>query len=113
MGVVYILIDMKTNDPLGDLIDNLIDVYVDNKTPKGVTKQLEPIINGLVELLQGEHKGSPLLDTKMLMEMYYTEQFIKAMERGEIAQAKRIEIGDWVRIRKTGIDGMYQVVGWR
>ena len=40
---------MKTNDPLGDLIDNLIDVYVDKKTPKGVTKQLEPIINGLVE----------------------------------------------------------------
>ena len=71
---------MKTNDPLGDLIDNLIDVYVDNKTPKGVTKQLEPIINGLVELLQGEAQGSPLLDTKMLMELYYTEQFIKAMD---------------------------------
>ena len=61
MGVVYILIDMKTNDPLGDLIDNLIDVYVDNKTPKGVTKQLEPIINGLVELLQGEAQGSPIV----------------------------------------------------
>ena len=50
---------MKQNDPLGDLIDNLIDVYVDKKTPKGVTKQLEPIINGLVELFQGEMKGSP------------------------------------------------------
>ena len=72
MGVVYILIDMKTNDPLGDLIDNLIDVYVDNKTPKGVTKQLEPIINGLVELLQGEAQGSPLFEKKMLMELYYT-----------------------------------------
>ena len=58
---------MKTNDPLGDLIDNLIDVYVDNHTPKGVSKQLEPIINGLVELLQGEAKGSPLLDTKLLI----------------------------------------------
>ena len=102
---------MKTNDPLGDLIDNLIDVYVDNKTPKGVTKQLEPIINGLVELLQGEQKGSPLLDTKMLMEMYYTEQFIKAMERGEIGKPKRIKIGDWVRVRKTGVDGMYQIDG--
>ena len=87
MGVVYILIDMKTNDPLGDLIDNLIDVYVDNKTPKGVTKQLEPIINGLVELLQGEPKDSPLIDMKRLMELYYTEQFIKAMDRGEIAEA--------------------------
>ena len=86
-GAIYILIDMKTNDPLGDLIDNLIDVYVDNHTPKGVSKQLEPIINGLVELLQGEAKGSPLLDTKLLMEMYYTEQFIKAMERGDIAEA--------------------------
>ena len=21
-------------------------------------------------------------------------------------------VGDWVRIRKTGIDGMYQIVGW-
>ncbi len=87
MGVVYILINMKQNDPLGDLIDNLIDVYVDKKTSRGVMKQLEPIINGLVELLQGEAQGSPLLDTKILMEMYYTEQFIKAMERGEIAQA--------------------------
>ena len=88
MGVVYILIDMKRQqDPLGDLIDNLIDVYVDKKTPKGVTKQLEPIINGLVELLQGEPKGSPLIDMGQLMELYYTEQFIKAMERGEIAEA--------------------------
>ena len=87
MGVVYILINMKRQDPLGDLIDNLIDVYVDNKTPRGVTKQLEPIINGLVELLQGVDKGSPLLDTKILMEMHYMEQFIKAMERGEIAEA--------------------------
>ena len=78
---------MKTNDPLGDLIDNLIDVYVDNKTPKGVTKQLEPIIDGLVEILQGEPKGSPLLDIKRLMEIYYTEQFIKAMQRGDIAEA--------------------------
>ena len=88
MDVVYILINMKRQqDPLGDLIDNLIDVYVDNHTPRGVSKQLEPIINGLVELLQGEPKGSPLIDMKRLMELYYTEQFIKAMERGEIAQA--------------------------
>ena len=88
LGVVYILINMKRQqDPLGDLIDNLIDVYVDNHTPRGVSKQLEPIINGLVELLQGEPKGSPLIDMKRLMELYYTEQFIKAMERGEIAEA--------------------------
>ena len=88
MDVVYILINMKRQqDPLGDLIDNLIDVYVDNHTPRGVSKQLEPIINGLVELLQGEPKGSPLIDMKRLMELYYTEQFIKAMERGEIAEA--------------------------
>ena len=97
---------MKQNDPLGDLIDNLIDVYVDNKTPKGVTKQLEPIINGLVELLQGEAQGSPLLDTKMLMEMYYTEQFIKAMERVKLPKPKRIKIGDWVRVRKVGVESM-------
>ena len=88
MGVVYILIDMKRQqDPLGDLIDNLIDVYVDNNTPKNVRKQLEPVINGLVELLQGEPQGSPLIDMKQLMEMYYTEQFIRALERGNIAQA--------------------------
>ena len=87
MGVVYILINMKTNDPLGDLIDNLIDVYVDNKTPRGVTKQLEPIINGLVELLQGEPKGSPLIDMKQLMEMWYTEQFMRALKKGTIAEA--------------------------
>ena len=88
MGVVYILINMKRQqDPLGDLIDNLIDVYVDNHTPRGVSKQLEPIINGLVELLQGEPKDSPLIDMKRLMELYYTEQFIKAMDRGEIAEA--------------------------
>ena len=77
----------RQQDPLGDLIDNLIDVYVDNHTPRGVSKQLEPIINGFVELLQGEPKGSPLIDIKRLREIYYTEQFIRAMQRGEIAQA--------------------------
>ena len=25
---------------------------------------------------------------------------------------KRIRIGDWVRVRKVGITGVYQVVGW-
>ena len=25
---------------------------------------------------------------------------------------KRIKIGDWVRVRKVGITGVYQVVGW-
>ena len=53
MGVIYILISMK-QDPLGDLIDNLIDVTIDNDTPKEVSKQLEPIVDGLVELLQGD-----------------------------------------------------------
>ena len=78
---------MKRHDPLGDLIDNLIDVTIDRDTPKDVSRQLEPIIDGLVELLQGEPKGSPLIDIKRLMEIYYTEQFIRAMQRGEIAQA--------------------------
>ena len=78
---------MKTNDPLGDLIDNLIDVYVDNKTPKGVTKQLEPIINGLVELLQGEPKQSGAIDMKRFFELWCTEQFIRAIENGQIAEA--------------------------
>ena len=35
-------------DPLGDLIDNLIDVTIDNDTPKEVSKQLEHIVDGLV-----------------------------------------------------------------
>ena len=86
MGVVYILISMK-QDPLGDLIDNLIDVYVASDTPLVISKQLEPIINGLVELLQGEPKGSPLIDMKQLMEMWYTEQFIRALKTGTIAEA--------------------------
>ena len=25
---------------------------------------------------------------------------------------KKIKIGDWVRVRKVGITGVYQVVGW-
>lgn len=25
---------------------------------------------------------------------------------------KKIRIGDWVRVSKTGIDGMYQVIDW-
>ena len=25
---------------------------------------------------------------------------------------KRIKIGDWVRIRKVGINGVYQIVEW-
>ena len=87
MGVVYILINMKRQDPLGDLIDNLIDVYVANDTPLVISKQLEPIINGLVELLQGEPQGSPLIDMKQLMEMWYTEQFIRALKTGTIAEA--------------------------
>ena len=74
-------------DPLGDLIDNLIDVYVANDTPLVISKQLEPIINGLVELLQGEPQGSPLIDMKQLMEMWYTEQFIRALKTGTIAEA--------------------------
>ena len=74
-------------DPLGDLIDNLIEVTIDRDTPSDISKQLEPIVDGLVELLQGEPKGSPLIDVKRLMEMYYTEQFIRALERGDIAQA--------------------------
>tara|TARA_B100001113_G_C20949961_1_gene552675 strand:- start:468 stop:704 length:237 start_codon:yes stop_codon:yes gene_type:complete len=78
---------MKRQDPLGDLIDNLIDVTIDKNTPSDVSTQLEPIIDGLVELLQGEPKGSPLIDIKRLMEMYYTEQFIRAMQRGDIAEA--------------------------
>ena len=78
---------MKRQDPLGDLIDNLIDVTIDKNTPSEVSTQLEPIIDGLVELLRGEPKGSPLIDIKRLMEIYYMGQFIKAMERGEIAQA--------------------------
>ena len=78
---------MKRQDPLGDLIDNLIEVTIDRDTPKEVSKQLEPIVDGLVELLQGEPQGSPLIDVKRLMEMYYTEQFIRALERGDIAQA--------------------------
>lgn len=86
MGAVYILISMK-QDPLGDLIDNLIDVYVASDTPLVISKQLEPIINGLVELLQGEPKGSPLIDMKQLMEMWYTEQFIRALKTGTIAEA--------------------------
>jgi len=86
LGAVYILISMK-QDPLGDLIDNLIDVYVASDTPLVISKQLEPIINGLVELLQGEPKGSPLIDMKQLMEMWYTEQFIRALKTGTIAEA--------------------------
>ena len=78
---------MKRQDPLGDLIDNLIEVTKDRDTPKDVSKQLEPIADGLVELLQGEPQGSPLIDVKRLMEMYYTDQFIRALERGDIAQA--------------------------
>ena len=77
----------RQQDPLGDLIDNLIEVYVDSNTPSEVSKQLEPIVDGLVELLQGEPQGSPLIDMKQLMELYYSEQFIRALERGNIAQA--------------------------
>ena len=78
---------MKRQDPLGDLIDNLIEVTIDKNTPLDISKQLEPIIDGLVELLRGEPKGSPLIDIKRLMEIYYTEQFIRAMQRGDIAEA--------------------------
>ena len=78
---------MKTNDPLGDLIDNLIEVYVDSNTPCDVSKQLEPIVDGLVELLQGEPKQSGAIDMKRFFELWCTEQFIKAIENGQIAEA--------------------------
>ena len=84
-----IVVPMEITQPFRPqgLIDNLIEVYVDSNTPSDVSKQLEPIVDGLVELLQGEPQGSPLIDMKQLMEMYYTEQFIRALERGNIAQA--------------------------
>ena len=30
----------------------------------------------------------------------------------KLPKPKRIKIGDWVRVRKVGINGVYQVVGW-
>ena len=30
----------------------------------------------------------------------------------KLPKPKSIEIGDWVTIRKVGINGVYQVVGW-
>lgn len=78
---------MNTNDPLGDLIDNLIDVTIDRETPKEVSQQLEPIIDGLVELLRGEPQGGGLIDYRRLIDIYFQEQFIKALTRGEIAEA--------------------------
>lgn len=29
-----------------------------------------------------------------------------------LPKPKKIRIGDWVRVSKTGIDGMYQVIDW-
>ena len=29
-----------------------------------------------------------------------------------LPKPKRTKIGDWVRVRKVGINGVYQVVGW-
>ena len=29
-----------------------------------------------------------------------------------LPKPKRIKIGDWVRVRKVGINGVYQIVGW-
>lgn len=30
----------------------------------------------------------------------------------KLPKPKRIQIGDWVRVRKVGITGVYQVVEW-
>ena len=30
----------------------------------------------------------------------------------KLPKPKRIKIGDWVRVRKVGINGVYQVMGW-
>ena len=30
----------------------------------------------------------------------------------KLPKHKKIRIGDWVRVRKVGITGVYQVVGW-
>ena len=30
----------------------------------------------------------------------------------KLPKPKRIRIGDWVRVRKVGVDGMYQVMEW-
>ncbi len=30
----------------------------------------------------------------------------------KLPKPKKIRIGDWVRVRKVGINGVYQVVGW-
>ena len=30
----------------------------------------------------------------------------------KLPKPKKIKIGDWVRVRKVGIDGVYQVMEW-
>ena len=30
----------------------------------------------------------------------------------KLPKPKRIRIGDWVRVRKVGVDGVYQVMEW-
>ena len=30
----------------------------------------------------------------------------------KLPKPKRIQIGDWVRVRKVGINGVYQVMDW-
>ena len=30
----------------------------------------------------------------------------------KLPKPKKIRIGDWVRVRKVGVDGMYQVMEW-
>ena len=72
---------------LGNLIDNLIEVTIDKETPVDLSKQLEPIVDGLVELLQGEPKQSGAIDMKRFFELWCTEQFIRAIENGQIAEA--------------------------
>jgi hypothetical protein len=75
------------NEALGELIDSLIEITIDRDTAKDVTEQLEPIIEGLVSLCQGQAINDPIMDYKKLIDIYLMDEMMRALRDGRVGQA--------------------------
>ena len=63
-----------SSQALGELIDTLIEVTIAPDCPTDISEQLEPIIEGLVSVSQGQDLNDPIIDFKKLMDLYLMDE---------------------------------------
>lgn len=75
------------NKALGELIDSLIEIAISPETSQDVGGQLEPIIEGLVSISQGQDLNDPIFDFKQLIDMYLMDEMMRALKEGRVGEA--------------------------